>query len=1258
MILAILIVTAAVISSLFRALTPWATQYKTKVEEHLSVMFGKPVTINTMETGWYWFEPVIKLNQISVLNGKQEVVKLSKLLVGINLLSSLWHWQIRPGILLIDDLHLNLHQKNDRWQIEGIVGNDQKMPLDLATYQPILTWILAQQKIIIKNLSAHLYMHDGTLIPLSELNLTVANRAGHFDVKGRGYLTQTKPTHFQLLANLAVNPYAFDKASGHAFFAVQHLLPAQWQGFVPQSRFHLLGGNADLQLWMDLAKGKLQNAQMKLHFHHLAWLDRLTQKKQLLQSIKANLAWKPTKEGWQLAGDQIQLSLGGIHWPDNTLMLRYQRDERAYFVFIKNILIDSLCSTSFAWPKTMNYLLSMKPKGQLHDTQLQIKNSNLDYFLTRFSSLGWQAQDSLPGVENLAGVFYWQPKSGRLQLFGEQTVVSLKAQVPLTFQELGAVFDWQQANDGLRINLQGLSLEHPNLLLNAQGVIDRISANSKGQLSMTAEFSANNAQQWLTYLPAKHLKPKLDAWLKNNVKRIDKASGNLNVNGPLADFPFDKQPGEFSIKSYLSGVDLVFAHNWPLTKNIAGYLRVDKRTLEVDIVHANLQGVIVEKGNLRINDIGLDKETLLIRSKIESKSNKALAYVLSSPIQKKLSALNMLKMHGLFDLDLRLEVPLYPENDEVLVLGDLNFKDNKVDVRYGLNELQLKELTGCLQFDQKGILDSNLKALVLDYPMNLFIQSIHEPKPHTAVKMEWQTTIESLSKKFNLPLFAVMQGSLGLEGVLKLMDEHTNLDQLEVQSSMKGLSIDLPSPLGKSAETQAPLTAKVDFNLQKKLRLRFNYNNRLKSDLWFSSSKGEIKLQRGGIHLGRGEAFAIKQQGLQIRGSIPYFNLEQWRKTKAKYFNLADNNSFIDAINLVDIKVHEAQIGKEKYKSLAFRATKQNEGQWFINLNQEKLAANLLYQPASHTLTGQVSKLHIEDSNNTNQPASFEHTRVLALSPRDLPNLDLQIASLQWGALDVGEVSLKAKSIANLWQIDYCKIKSPYYQLNAKGEWKQEGAAHSTKIQANLQITDLAKSLQRWKISPAVEARKGDIQFQGGWPGPLPDFVLTKVTGQMAISLRDGRITNLSPEAEGKLGLGKLLSILSLQTIPRRLKLDFSDLSNDGYSFDRLQGNFALANGVMTTQDSYIDGPVAYASMKGSLDIAKQFYDVNLKIIPHITASLPIVATIAGGPVAGAATWVASKLINQGMQKISGYTYKISGPWKQPEVQQGSIIKQ
>ncbi|WP_065235926.1 YhdP family protein [Legionella drozanskii] len=1252
--LACLIITAAIISSLFRALTPWAKQYKTEVEQHLSTVMGESVTIATMETGWYWFEPVIKLNQVSISDGKKDTIKLSKLLVGINLFSSLWHWQFQPGVLFIDDLHLSLHQNEKGWEIDGIDSyNSPKISWEAA--QPVLAWMLAQQKIIIKNLSAHLYMQDGILIPLSELNLQIVNKAGRYTIKGRGNLAQTAATNFQLLAELKIDPYALDKTSGQAFFSIQHLLPAQWQGFVGQSGLQLLDGKGDVQLWADLLKGKVAKVQARLRMHNVAWIDKETQSNEQIKILKANLAWKPTTEGWELASDRIHLRLGDTFWPKNNLMLRYQKTTDTYLLYVKNILLESLLSTAVSWPQALTPMLAMKPHGLFHDTQIQIKQGKLESVLTNFSNLGWPSQTDYPGVDKLSGALHWQPHEGMLQLGGDKTVLTQKNQPSMTLSALSAAINWQTLSDGLRINLDHFIINHRNLLLNLRGVIDKVTATSSGQLNLTGEFSAKNAQRLLPYLPSKYLKPRLNTWLKRDIKRIGKVEGKINVNGALADFPFDKQPGEFSIKSHLTNVDLVFAPKWPVTKNIDAYLQVNKNTLEADIVNASLKDVKTNQVSVLINNLGSDREVLLVHSKMNTSGEKALSYIRSSPLQKKLSALNMLKIRGLLDLDLKLEAPLYPENDRILVLGELQFKNNKVDVHHSMDDVNLEELTGDLRFDQSGVLGSHLQAQILNNPVTLAIQSIHQPVLYTEVKIAGEPNIEVLNNKFNLPILSLMHGTVRIDGVLQLTDDPNDLDHLHVNTSLEGLGIDLPAPLGKTIEKKNPLRVDIDFNPERVVRLRFNYDNQLSSDLWFTRPSGVFELQKGKIRLGGGEAKGRSQSGLQLIGALPNFELDQWLKVKAKLSKLAGQSTLVNSLNLIDVKLQKAKIWKESYDELAVKATKLTSGDWSIRLNHATVNANLRYKPTSNTLTGQFDKLHLENKSAEVKPT--EPQTQSTLKPIDMPNLNIRIASFQLGALDLGDVSLKGRSTPDRWHLEYCKITSPSYLLTAKGEWKQVGKTNTTKLEADLHINDLATSLRRWKISPAVEAKHGDLRFQGGWPGALHDFSLAKINGEVAINFKDGRITNLSSQTEEKLGLGKLLSILSLQTIPRRLKLDFSDLAKGGYSFDHLEGSFNVTNGVMTTQDSYIDGPVAYASMKGNLDISKQLYNVDLRISPHITASLPVVATIAGGPVAGFATWVASKIINQGMQKISGYSYKISGPWKQPLVEEVNIIR-
>ena len=176
------------------------------------------------------------------------------------------------------------------------------------------------------------------------------------------------------------------------------------------------------------------------------------------------------------------------------------------------------------------------------------------------------------------------------------------------------------------------------------------------------------------------------------------------------------------------------------------------------------------------------------------------------------------------------------------------------------------------------------------------------------------------------------------------------------------------------------------------------------------------------------------------------------------------------------------------------------------------------------------------------------------------------------------------------------------------------------------------------------------------WPDALFNFDIDKVNGHFYMGMRHGRITHLSPETEKELALGKILSIVSLQTIPRRLVLDFSDLTHKGFSFDTFDGDFMMNNGVVKTKKAYIDGTIAYVDINGAINLIKKQYDLLLKVSPHITATLSAVATIAGGPIIeGMFNWVANKVTTQEKQRVIAYTYEVKGPWEKPNIEQLDI---
>lgn len=1158
---AILLIITAIFFGVFRALTPWATQYQSDVEHHLSALVGQPVTIQSMQTSWYWFQPVLKLNDVALSNAKKQLLTVNKLLVGIDLFSSLWHWQIQPGVLYVDGVHLQIKQKKDGWDINGITPN-QSLAIDKDASLQTMNWLLAQQKIIIKHVSADVQLKNGTQLPLTNIAFMASNKGGHYQIKGMAALDQAVPTAFSILADMTFNPSAPHKTNGHVYLSLQHVLPVQWQSLFSTMPYVALDGQGDVELWFDILKGGVDAVQSTISLQDMVWRDAHTTKKQQVPLLKANLAWQLIKGGWELKGDHVQLVLGTVHWPENQFQVSYQYGLQTVRMYVKQLLIESALTLPIHWPASMQSLLAMHPHGQVMETQLHLQEGRPTYLLTRVENLGWEASKTMLGMQHLSGVVHWEPTEGRLELDANQVVIQPIKQPPVTVAQLNLGLDWKTLSHGLRVSLDHFIVGRSDLVVSASGVIDE-PFTPAANLRLAADFSAEHAEQWLAYLPSTGMKPKLTHWLKQDIKRIKQASGQLKFTGLLADFPFDNHAGDFSITSRLSGVDLYFHPKWPLARDIDASLSVDKRNLVADVYQADLQGIAVDAMNLRVDNMGQDRETLLVHGNLTAPLGALFAYVAASPLKQRLSSLTGLTPDGDAALGLRLEVPLYPENNTVLVEGMVHFDNNAMVVHPSIVDIPLQHIDGDLYFNEHGLTASTLNAVLWGEPMAIQTSLALQPEPSTHIKMVGNVTMDALASQLKWPIFSTMKGRMKLDTLFIITDNPLSDNHLQFSTDMRGVAIDLPEPLAKKADTSTPFT----------LDLRVNANKAFKL----------------GMH----------------------------------------------------------------YKGMAIDASRVGEGEWSLQLKQASLGANLRYQSSSHSLSGTIDYLYLN-------PSYFKrasNATALTLKPSQLPNLALTIQTLKWGDIPVGQLTLKSSSSETDWKLDQAVIKTPSYTLTAKGVWTQHAGKNSTLVDANLQIKSLADSLMRWHITPAVHANKGDIQFKGGWPGSVSQFRLSTLNGEVYIALKHGRITDLSPETEEKLGLGKLLSILSLQTIPRRLKLDFSDLSQKGYSFDAFEGRFTMKKGVMHTMDSYIDGPVAYAGMKGELDLVNQLYDLDLHISPHITASLPIVATIAGGPIAGVAAWVASKIINKGMQRISGYSYKVSGPWKTPVVQQVSIVK-
>jgi hypothetical protein len=132
-----------------------------------------------------------------------------------------------------------------------------------------------------------------------------------------------------------------------------------------------------------------------------------------------------------------------------------------------------------------------------------------------------------------------------------------------------------------------------------------------------------------------------------------------------------------------------------------------------------------------------------------------------------------------------------------------------------------------------------------------------------------------------------------------------------------------------------------------------------------------------------------------------------------------------------------------------------------------------------------------------------------------------------------------------------------------------------------------------------------------------------------------GQLRDINP------GLGRMVGMLNVQNLTRRLSFDFSDLFQPGMGFDRISGELAFKRGNAYTDNLLIEAPAARIQIEGRTGLQARDYDQTITVVPHFGGTLPVAGAIAGGPMVGAAVFVAERLLQKGIEHATRYRYTL-----------------
>ena len=255
----------------------------------------------------------------------------------------------------------------------------------------------------------------------------------------------------------------------------------------------------------------------------------------------------------------------------------------------------------------------------------------------------------------------------------------------------------------------------------------------------------------------------------------------------------------------------------------------------------------------------------------------------------------------------------------------------------------------------------------------------------------------------------------------------------------------------------------------------------------------------------------------------------------------------------------------------------------------------------------------------------------------------MRIDELNWGDRHLGNVQAAVSKVSDGVNLDQLTMTSPSFTVKAQGEWRGKDAGLG-RVTGVLLSTDVRTTLTQLGYADVMAAKSGRMDFDINWLGAPSADALRDAVGHLQIALDKGQIFGIKP------GAGRVLGLASLAELPRRLSLDFSDLTDKGMAFDTVRGDFDLRGGDAYTDNVLLKGPAAEIGLIGRVGLKNKDYDQTAVVTGSVANSLAPPA-FAGGPVVGAAVLLFTQVFKQPLKGLARGYYRITGSWDNPTVE-------
>ena len=1255
--IAVCIIIAALLISVTRLLTPVLDTHRNEIEAWASKLLDAPVTIQKVEISWYQYQPEVSLNKVTIIDKSTNLpsLQIEKIRVFFSVPQSLWQRKLVPSGIIISGSDINIYQNTKgEYSVQGFpsLGGFNQQPYKQETkFRDVFTWLSTQPQLTLQNVDLRYTDSANQKKFVTLYELSFINTNDQHVVTGKGILHQDIPTELTAAVQWRGDTLDLAKIRAKIYLYASGVSLMQWVKGYSWNGWQINNGIVSAKIWATWKDGMLHRVQTTFQLYGLDLYSATDKSTHKINRLSGNAGWKHEGKNYIFAGDDIFIDLPTHLWPATSFYVALAPGANGDFtpkaINFGYVNINDAQAFLFSSPPVLpdsvrQILTKLKLKGDLQNAAITFADKWNDWshisLNANFIRLQFSPWHGLPGVSNLSGLVKWNGTQGDLSLQSAETEFQYDSifTKPVTIEQLTGDVQWlQDKNKDWMLRIPALHIFNTDFAANLSGTLS-FPAKASPVADLHASFTIPKLSHITRYLPMRIFDADLVTWLQNAFKSGEAQSGNAVLRGPLSDIPFDKGNGQLLLSTEVKNVDLLYAPDWPVLQNLNANLNFSGRKMTVELLQAQLMDVKINNTKAVIPYFGADKPQILEvqTSDIQTDFAQGLQFVHASPLEKTIGKMfSDTEMHGPIVLKLGLIVPL-AHPDKIKVQGNIAMSD--VEMNLVPWKLIVNNLKGQVHFTEDSTDASGITGVVFNKPLVLNLATIQKTKSISVARASLETnlSVSDLESWLKLPISQVAQGSTDVSTQIDF-SLHTPIE-VQMESRLEGISVNLPDQFAKKADEKRDFSANIIIQEKQPLRMKASYGDLLNVALILDKKDEKFNLVGADLRLGSGEASWPAGAGIYITGN---FATLDWDKIKS-YMGQSGSVSLPGmSLKGIDISASTLNIGGQQLQKVRLQVTPA-QNMWNVDITSPDISGQIKIPVKwlpQNTITAQFQRLNLRSAADTSAATPM-------VEVKSLPSIIFSANSVSVNGLPLGQVNFKTIPRQNGLSIQSLTISSPRVDFHANGDWTQTSNRYLTHLQGVANSPNVSNLLNSFGFDVHnFISSSGKLTFDLSWQAAPYAPALSSLNGNATLAMKQGRIADVGEANGAKMDLGRFLSIFSLQTIPRRLSFDFSDIFQKGYSFDSLRGNFNLQHGNAFTTNTTFEGPVARVMISGRIGLATKDADFTLSVTPLVTSSIPVAATlITMNPLVGLAAFGVNTVLNAGVNQAATY-YSVDG---------------